>query len=74
MEKAADLGEPRWQAPWEKGDSAVSAGNTGLHSDGAVPMSAGLAHHAFTLLIPTLRLPKGTRYVVRRPDSDSRVR
>ena len=71
MDKAADFGELRRQTPMDKGDSAIAARNTDLHPYGAaVPMSAGVAYRGLTFFTPTLRLPKGTRYVVRRPDDD----
>jgi len=74
MDKAADFGEPRRQAPMDKGDSAIAARDTDLHPYGAaVPMSAGVAYCGLTFLAPTLRLPKGTRYMVRRPDDDSQI-
>ena len=36
-------------------------------------MSASLAHHGLTFLTPTLRLPRGTRYVIRMTDNDSLI-
>ena len=54
-------------------DAAIADGVTGRYSQGAAPMSAGLAHSAITFLTPPLRLPKGTRYVTRVADDDSLI-
>lgn len=54
-------------------DAVIADDGTRRHSNGTAPMSAGVAYRGLTFLVPTLRLPKGTRYVVRRPADDSLI-
>lgn len=53
--------------------AVIADEGTGRHSDGAAQMSAGVAYRRLSFLTPTLRLPKGTHYVVRRPDDDGLI-
>jgi hypothetical protein len=73
VEKSTSLGVSRRQAPTAVIDAVVADDGTGRHSNGAAPMSADVAYRGLTFLTPTLRLPKGTHYVVRRPDDDSLI-
>ena len=73
MEKSTNLGGPRRQAATDESDSAIAAEDMGRHLSGTAAMSADVAYRGLIFLAPTLRLPKGTRYVVRMPDDDSLI-
>jgi len=73
MEKSTSLGGSRRQAPTAVIDAVIADTGTGRRSTGTAAMWAGVAYRGLTFVVPTLRLPKGTHYVVRRPDDDSLI-
>lgn len=68
-----DIAGSQGRAPADEMDNAIPDSDSGHRSERRDPMPAGVAYHGLTFLAPTLRLPKGTRYVVRMPDDDSLI-
>lgn len=73
MQKSTNLVGSRPQTRIDQNDAVIAAAASVRHSQGTAPMSASLAPHGLTFLTPTLRLPRGTRYVVRMTDNDSLI-